>query len=167
MNFPDLTHDSSGKAAEGRVLTVEDVRALRDLLRSVASDLPDDERIELISALVELGCAAEAAQAELAADFDASMRAKAAAAGVRPTRQGRGVAAQVAFARRESLARGERFLQLAKTVREMPHTRAAWRDGVVQQWTVTELMKGRPACPERIVRRSTRRSRATRTASRR
>ena len=86
--------------------------------------------------------------AEVAVDFDASMRAKAAERKVPAARQGRGVAAQVAFAMRQSLSRGERFLQLAKTLREMPHTRAAWRDGIVPQFTVTQLMKG-TACLSR------------------
>jgi len=121
---------------------------MKDQIRRGNRDLSDDERIDLIRALTELTCAAEAEQAEVAVDFDVSMRAKAAAAKVRAERQGRGVAAQVAFARRESLARGERFLQLAKTVREMPHTRAAWRDGVVPEYTVTQLMKG-TACLSR------------------
>lgn len=110
--------------------------------------LSDDERVEMLRALTELTCSAEAEMAAVAADFDASMRAKAAARKVPPQRQGRGVAAQIAFARRESLARGERFLQLAKTVSEMPHTRAAWREGVITQHTVTELMKG-TACLSR------------------
>ena len=121
---------------------------MKDQIRRGNRDLSDDERIDLIRALTELTCAAEAEQAEVAVDFDVSMRAKAAAAKVRAERQGRGVAAQLAFARRESLARGERFLQLAKTVREMPHTRAAWRDGVVPEYTVTQLMKG-TACLSR------------------
>ena len=78
--------------------------------------LEDGGRVDQIRKLETLKCAAEAAQAVLSADLDTSMRARAAEAGVPAARQGRGVAAQLAFARRESLHRGERHLGLAKTL---------------------------------------------------
>ena len=95
----------------------------------VDRDLSDAERIDQIRALEELVCAARAAQATLSVDFDASMRARAAEKGVSRERQGRGIAAQIAFARRESVHRGERHLALAKVLREMPHTQAAFAAG--------------------------------------
>ena len=89
-----------------------------------------------------LACAARAAQAELAVDFDRSMRAAAAERGVPAERQGRGIAAQIAFARRESLHRGERHLGWPRSsAQEMPYTLAAWSQGRVDEYTVTQLVK--------------------------
>ena len=114
------------------MLRTEDIDALHALLRCTDSGLDDAERIDQIRRLEELKCAAEAAQARLSVDFDASMRAKAAARGVPPERQGRGIAAQIGFARRESLHRGQQHLGLAKVVgAEMPCTQAAWDHGVM------------------------------------
>ena len=150
MNFPTVALDPSGFAARaGSVLTVERARAFKELVRAGNRELSDAERIDLIRALDELTCSARAEQAELAADLDASMRAKAAAQGVPPERQGRGVAAQIGFARRESLHRAEQHLQLAKVIRsEMPCTRAAWRDGKIDEYTASQLTKA-TACLSR------------------
>ncbi|GAW51489.1 MULTISPECIES: HNH endonuclease [unclassified Nocardioides] len=97
--------------------------------------LEDPARIDLIRALEELKCAAEAAQAVVTADFDASQCAEQAAQGVPAERQGRGVAAQVALARRESPHRGQQHVGLAKILStELPHTRAAFRGGRISEW---------------------------------
>jgi hypothetical protein len=102
----------------------------------------DAERIDRIRALEELKCAAEAQQAELAADLDASQRAAQAAAGIPAERQGRGVGHQIALARRESPHRGQRHLGLAKILRaELPHTRAAFRAGRITEWTATVIAR--------------------------
>jgi hypothetical protein len=63
-------------------------------------------------------------------------------------RQGRGIAAQIAFARRESVHRGERHLALAKTLPEMPHTQAAFAQGLISEWKAT-LMLRETACLSR------------------
>ena len=97
--------------------------------------LSDEERIELIRALEELTCVAAAAQALVTADFDASQRAEQAAQGVPSARQGRGVAAQIALARRESPHRGQQHLGLARILRdELPHTLRAFRCGRITEW---------------------------------
>ena len=83
---------------------------------STASGLDDAERIEAIRALEELVCTATAAQAMLSAELGGSQREAQAAAGEPTARRGRGVAAQVALARRESHHRGQRHLGLAKIV---------------------------------------------------
>ena len=60
--------------------------------------------------------------------------------------QGRGVAAQVALARRESHHRGQRHLGLAKVVAtELPHTWSAWRAGRITEWKAT-LIARETAC---------------------
>lgn len=97
-----------------------------DQLASLEEAVDDAERIDQIRILEEIKSAAAAAQARVTAAFDASQRAAQAAAGTPARRQGAGVAAQVALARRDSPARGARHLGLAKVlVAEMPHTLAA------------------------------------------
>lgn len=86
-----------------------DADAVRALFGSLADAAgPDDDlgRLDLITALEELKCAAEGLQADLAVAVDASIRKKAADRGIPEARQGQGVAAEVALARRESLHRG-------------------------------------------------------------
>ena len=110
------------------------------------SGLDDAGRVEAIRALEELVCTATAAQALLAAEFDTSQRAVQAAAGVPAARQGRGVAAQVGLARRESHHRGQRHLALAKVRHPgaAPHLgRVA--DGRITEWTAT-LIARETAC---------------------
>ena len=75
-------------------------------LSDLGPGLDDAGRIEMIEVLESLKSAACAAQARLAVDFDASQRAAQEAAGVPATRVGRGVAEQVALARRDSAHRG-------------------------------------------------------------
>lgn len=113
------------------------------------TDLNDAARVDAIRALERLVCTATAAQAHLAAALDRSQRAAQAEAGVPAARQGQGVAAQVAWARRESPHRGQRHLGLARVVaEELPHTWAAWCDGRVTEWTAT-LVARETACLSR------------------
>lgn len=120
---------------------VEAVRAwTRQLLDAPAALADDAQRIEMLRALQELACATAGAQAVVAADFDASQRAEQATAGVPAARQGRGVAAQVALARRESPHWGQRHLGLAKIlVAEMPHTLHALTRGHITEHRATVL----------------------------
>jgi hypothetical protein len=113
---------------------------------SAPTGLDDPSRIDGIRSLERLVCVATAAQAALAAELDESQRADQAAAGVPAAQQGRGVAAQVALARRESHHRGQRHLSLAKVVStELPHTWAAWRAGRITEWKAT-LIARETAC---------------------
>ena len=92
------------------------------------SALPDTDadRVVEIRALEELKSAAEARQAALAAGLT----------------EGRGTAAEVALARRESHHRGLQHLALARVApRELPHAWAAWRAGRVSEWRVTILAR--------------------------
>jgi Domain of unknown function (DUF222) len=90
--------------------------------------------------------AASAGQARAAAALDEKRRADEAAAGVPKAKQGRGVASEVALARRDSPARGGRHLGLAKAlVHEMPHTLAALESGALSEWRAT-LIARESAC---------------------
>ncbi|HRI95248.1 MAG TPA: hypothetical protein PLZ93_06530, partial [Nocardioides sp.] len=71
------------------------IAAFASLLAADAGGLSDHDRVEVIRALEVLKCTAEGAQARVTADFDASQRAAAAAAGVPVERQARGIGAQV------------------------------------------------------------------------
>ncbi|MGY2703814.1 hypothetical protein ACVW2K_003398 [Nocardioides sp. HB32] len=94
-----------------------------------AAGMTDAERVDVIRELEKLKCAAEAAQAELAAALG----------------EGRGAAAQVALARRESPHRGQQHLALARVLPELPHTRAAFRAGRITEWRAT-LIARETAC---------------------
>lgn len=102
----------------------------------------DAERIDLLSSLEALKSAATAAQARVTVAFDASQRADQAARGVPAKDQGRGVAAQVALARRDSPNKGGRHLGLAKAlVREMPLTLRALAAGEISEWRATIIVR--------------------------
>ncbi|MBC9733480.1 HNH endonuclease [Nocardioides sp. zg-578] len=112
------------------------------------SGLDDAGRVEAITALEDLVRVATAAQAALARELDASQRAAQAGAGVPAARQGLGIGAQVALARKESHHRGQRHLGLAKVVAaEMPALWAAWRQGKVTEYAAT-LAARETACLE-------------------
>lgn len=107
-----------------------------------------------IEALERLKSAAAAAQARAAAAFATARRAAEAAAGVPAHRQGRGVAAEIALARRDSPARGNRHLGVANAlVQEMPHTLAALQSGVLSEWRATLIVR-ESACLDLADRRS-------------
>ena len=106
--------------------------------------LPNDAAVMVdeIRVLEELVCAAQARQARLAVALDHSQRALAAEQGVPAERQGRGVAEQVALARRESPHRGRLHLGLAKVLdAELPHTRAAFDAGRITEWRATVIAR--------------------------
>jgi hypothetical protein len=126
----------------GAPVTADVISQWRAALMGVDREATDAARVDLLRALEELGCAVAGAQAVVTADFDTSQRGVQAAAGVRPERQGRGVAAQVALARRESPIRGQRHLGLARVLTgEMPHTLAALRTGRITEWRATLLVR--------------------------
>ncbi|MGZ8744422.1 MAG: DUF222 domain-containing protein [Nocardioides sp.] len=119
------------------------VREWTAQLTTADRGLDDAARVDLIGALEELKCAAEGAQAVTTAELDESQRAEQAARGVPAERQGRGVAAQVALARRESPHRGQQHLQLARILHrgELPHARAAFAAGRITEWKVALLAR--------------------------
>lgn len=137
------------QGAPAAILGASTVRGWKDALAQAleqASGLDDAGRIDSIRALEELTCVATAAQAALARELDASQRSTQAAAGVPAARRGRGVAQQVALARRESAHRGQRHLGLAGVVaRELPHTWTAWSTGRITEWKAV-LIARETAC---------------------
>jgi hypothetical protein len=98
--------------------------------------------VKRIAAPERLKSAAAAVQARAAAALDAARRASEAAAGMPAAKRGRGVASEVALARRDSPARGGRHLGFAKAlVHEMPHTLAALESGALSEWRATLIVR--------------------------
>jgi hypothetical protein len=98
--------------------------------------------IERIAELERVKSAAAAEQARAAVALYELRRADEAAAAVPKARQCRGVASEVALARRDSPARGGRHLGFAKAlVFEMPHTLAALECGALSEWRATLIVK--------------------------
>ncbi len=129
-----------------------DLREVTSALAELGEGMTDAERVDAIRGAEELICAAQALQARLSVDLDTSMRSAAADRGVPAARRGRGVAHQVALARRESPRRAERRLQLAKIAPvELPCATAAWTAGKVDEWRVT-LLARETACLSRADR---------------
>ena len=119
-----------------------------DLGELAAVDPHADESalVERIAWLEWVKSAAAAGQARAAAALDEKRRADEAAAGVPKAKQGKGLASEVALARRDAPARGGRHLGLAKAlVHEMPHTLAALECGALSEWRAT-LIARESAC---------------------
>lgn len=117
-----------------RLSTADLARVVGDLAR-LDERVEDTERIDQIRLLEELKAAAGAAQARVTAAFLASQRAAQADAGVAPRNVGKGIAAQVALAKRESPARAARYVGWASiVVAELPATFSAWQDGRITEW---------------------------------
>jgi len=102
----------------------------------------EGENIDRIRALEELKAVCAAAQARETAAFDETRRDAEAARGVPAKDRGRGVAGEIALARRESPTLGSRHLGLARAlVREMPHTMAALTRGAISEWRATIIAR--------------------------
>ncbi|SDP34364.1 protein of unknown function [Pedococcus dokdonensis] len=120
------------------VLTTDDLHCFLALLPLLDPDVDDAERVEQIGLLESIKAAAAGAQARATVAFAASQRETQAVAGVPRGERGRGIAAQVALARRDSPARGSRHLGLAEAlVRELPHTMEHLAAGSVSEWRAT------------------------------
>ncbi len=106
---------------------------------------PTTDESVLVARIAEferMKAAAAAGQARETATLDAVRRSAEAAAGVSAARRGRGLASEVALARRDSPNRGGRHLGFAKAlVNEMPHTLAALAAGVLSEWRATLIVR--------------------------
>jgi hypothetical protein len=107
---------------------LEELRVFTARLRRVSVDGDAGlgiEWLDAIEALKSVGCAA---QAVITDGVVTSIRADRRAAGVPRVEWDRGIASQIALARRESPNRGGRHLEFAQAlVHEMPHTLAMLR----------------------------------------
>ena len=128
------------------VATIEN---MFEYMTGCAAGSDESAMVAAIAALERVKSAAAAGQARLTAALDRARRGAEAAAGVPAGRRGRGVAAEVALARRESPARGGRYLGLATAlVGEMPHTLAALEAGALSEWRAMLIVR-ESACLDR------------------
>ena len=98
--------------------------------------------VERIAVLEREKSAAAAEQAMLTAELDVKRRAREAAEGVRAAKRGKGLASEIALARRDSPNRGGRHLGFARAlVHEMPHTLAALKAGLLSEWRATVIVR--------------------------
>lgn len=123
-------------------VTAEQIRELTSsLIEGALPETPSD-MIDLVGALEDLKSAACGVQAEASSAFDAKRRAEQSAQGVPAARQGRGVASEVALARKESPHRGQVLLGFAKAAKaEMPHTLARLKDGTLNEFRALLLVR--------------------------
>jgi hypothetical protein len=106
------------------------------------ADVREAALIQRIAHLERVKAAAAADQARATAELDAVRRAAEADAGVPAARRGRGLASEIALARRDSPARGNRHLGFAKAlVHEMPHTLNALAAGMLSEWRATLIVR--------------------------
>jgi hypothetical protein len=122
--------------------------------RPADSALSAGELVDRIRGLEELKAQASAEQARLTARLDKVVRAAHRDARLPYDQQGRGVASQVALARRESPFRGSRHLGLATALTtDLTCTLAAMELGQVSEWRAT-LLARETACLAAEDRRS-------------
>ncbi len=111
-------------------------------LAPVPEEVQAGELIDAIGVLESIKAAAAAAQARLSVAFDVAERERQAGLGIPAHRRGRGVAEQIAMARRESPTRGSRHLGLAKAlIQEMPHTWKDFASGELSEWRSTLIVQ--------------------------
>jgi hypothetical protein len=119
---------------------------LRTLGTGTDPDVDAAELIDQIRGLEQLKSAAAAAQARVAALFAADQRREQRTAGLPAGEVAKGIAAQIALARRDSPARGGQHLGLAQALTsELPHTLAALEQGLISEWRAT-LVARETAC---------------------
>jgi len=140
VSLADNPPDAHPRA--GSVVGASDIRAWSVALLHVARDVPDGERIDLLRALEELKCSVEAAQSQISVDLDESRCSEARARGARPDEVGRGVAAEIALARRVSPTRATHQLAVDRAlVIDMPHAFVAMRRGKLSWWRASLLAR--------------------------
>ncbi len=126
----------------GLSVGVFSIARMFDLLPALDPSADESALIARIAALETVKSAAAADQARMTAALDALRRRKEAEAGVPAAQRGRGLASEVALARRDSPARGGRHLGFAKAlVYEMPHTLAALQSGRLSEWRATLIVR--------------------------
>ena len=110
----------------------------------IEGDIGTDEQafIDDIAAMERLKSVAAARQARSTVRLAAARRAAEEARGVPAARRGRGLASEIALARRDSPNKGNRHLGFSKAlVYEMPHTLAALEAGVLSEWRATLVVR--------------------------
>lgn len=115
--------------------TTAHLREVMTVMGRLEGDAPDAELVDRIRLLEEIKSAAAAAQARATTTFVAVQEEAQRRAGVPERRVGKGIAAQVALARRESPARAQRYVGWSQVLTtELPRTYAALARGRITEW---------------------------------
>lgn len=139
---PSIFEHMSEEGRWGDTVNTTDVEHWIEALAAAPGPDAQPDRIDLLRALERLACAAAGLQAQVTAEFAAQQRQVAADAGVARERRDRGIAAQIALARRESPHRGGIHLGLATTLTtELPHTLGALRGGWITEWRAVQIAR--------------------------
>jgi hypothetical protein len=113
-----------------------------DKLAVIDTDADEATLVDCIADLEHLKSVAAAGQARLTAALDQKRRAREAAEGVPAAKRCRGLANEIALARRDSPNCGGRHLGFARAlVYEMPHTLAALEAGALSEWRATLIVR--------------------------
>ncbi|MFC9357362.1 HNH endonuclease [Rhodococcus sp. NPDC057014] len=121
---------------------LEELRAFTARLRCVEACGDAGLGIEWLDAVESLKSVGCAVQAVVTDDVATCMREDRKARGLPRAEWDRGIASQIALARRESPNRGGRHLGFAQAVvHEMPHTLALLRSGRLNEWRATLLVR--------------------------
>lgn len=113
---------------------ITEIHRWREALSNLPPALSEVEAIDRITALEELTAAAAAAQARETLTFDMRRRNSEAEDGVASNKQGRGVGAEIALARKVSRARGSTLLKFSRSLLiDLPHTYSALKTGSISE----------------------------------
>ena len=119
--------------------------SVEHMFEELAAVDPIADEAALVRRIAELEhakSAAAAGQARNTALLDAKRRAAEAANEIPAAKRGRGLASEIALARRDSPNRGARHLGFARAlVHEMPHTLAGLEAGVLSEWRATLIVR--------------------------
>ncbi|QTJ68776.1 DUF222 domain-containing protein [Rhodococcus sp. ZPP] len=121
---------------------LDEVRAFTARLRLASADGDAGLGIDLLDAIETLKSVGCAVQAVITDDVATSIRHDREARQLPRSEWDRGIASQIALARRESPNRGGRHLGFARAlVHEMPHTLDLLRSGRLNEWRATLLVR--------------------------
>lgn len=113
---------------------ITEIHRWHEALSKLPPALSEVEAIDRITALEELAAATAAAQARETLTFDMRRRNSEAEAGVASRKQGKGVGAEIALARKVSRARGSTLLKFSRSLLiDLPHTYAALKTGRISE----------------------------------
>ncbi|WP_324649471.1 HNH endonuclease [Georgenia sp. H159] len=131
---PAVTVDTASRAGRRAAPLADPARGGHGLTQA--------QCIDLLRELEDLKAAAAGAQAVVTAHLAQARHDAEQAAGVPADARCKGLASEVALARRLSPHRGGQHLGMARTLREdMPHTLAALRTGLLSEWRATLLVR--------------------------
>ena len=140
-----ITADSLGLEFQAQIDCSKDgglavLTQIRDLVRDLPVATGEAQCVDRISLLEDIKSAAASAQMREAVELRSLRLDREAAAGVPASKRGKGLGAEIALARRESLQSGSRFLGVAHVMHaDMLYATTALREGLLNEFTASLL----------------------------